>query len=75
MKKNKNDATNAERSINISIHLLPFGHRKLNYILGGEEPIVKKHPPVYTEPLTTNIENVDVLHSGERQYHVPETTA
>ena len=75
MKENKKETAKVERSIKVSIHLLPFGHVNLNYILGGEEPIVKEHPPVYTEPLTTNIENVDMLHSGEGHYHVPKTTA
>ena len=75
MKKNKMKDLKLEEPLKITIQILPFGQRRLNYILGVEKFKEKEHVPVYIEPTTTNVEIIEVRYGKTREYKVPETTA
>ena len=63
--------------VKVSLNILPFGSINLQF-LGTENPAVQieTEKPRYVEPLTTNIEKVDIpfFEEGET-YSVPKTTA
>ena len=60
-------------NIKISINILPFGHMKLLF-LSTNEKLEEKEKPVYIEPSSTNIEEVEILYEGVEEYIIPKTT-
>ena len=75
MKRNKEvDVMNPK--VKVSLKILPFG--SISYrITGLEHPIEEKESemPRYIEPLTTNIEKVDIYYEEGETYLLPKTTA
>jgi len=75
MKKN-NEFNEINSSVNVSLKILPFG--SISYeIKGSKYPMEKEEimRPRYIEPLTTNIEKVDIVYEESGTYSVPKTTA
>jgi len=75
MKRNK-EVIEMEPKIKVSLKILPFG--SIRYETAGiERPIREKEfeVPHYIEPLTTNIEKVDIQYEEGEIYSVPKTTA
>ena len=75
MKRNK-EADVMNPKIKVSLKILPFGN--ISYKIAGlEHPIEEKESemPRYIEPLTTNIEKVDIYYEESETYLLPKTTA
>lgn len=75
MKKNR-EVIQMEPKVKVSLKILPFG--SLSYeITGLEHNMEEKQSemPRYIEPLTTNIEKVDIQYEKGETYSVPKTTA
>ena len=60
-------------NVKISLNILPFGQIKLMFS-STEEQSPKKEIPVYTVPVTTNIEKVEILYGDSKEFIIPETT-
>ena len=75
MKKNK-EAIETGPKIKVSLKVLPFG-RIIYETIGLEHPTREKESemPRYVEPLTTNIEKVEIRYEEDKTYSVPKTTA
>jgi len=75
MKKNK-EVIEVKPKVKVSLKILPFG--SISYeITGLERHMEEKESemPRYIEPLTTNIEKVDIQYEEGETYSVPKTTA
>ena len=75
MLKNR-EVIQMEPKVKVSLKILPFG--SISYeITGLEHHMEEKEPeiPRYIEPLTTNIEKVDIQYEEGETYSVPKTTA
>lgn len=75
MKKNKEVAV-MNPKVKVSFKILPFG--SISYrIKSLEHPIKEKKSemPMYIEPLTTNIEKVDIYYEEGTTFLLPKTTA
>jgi hypothetical protein len=60
----------------VSLRVLPFG--SIIYITAPTVPPMKEQlpdMPRYTEPLTTNIEKIEIRYGEGETYSVPRTTA
>lgn len=60
--------------ISINFKILPFGQASIE-IKSGEQVSEEKmvHPPIYTEPKTTDTKIIEITFGGEN-YIVPKTT-
>lgn len=75
MKRNK-EVIEMEPKIKVSLKILPFGN--VSYETAGLEcPVREKESemPRYVEPLTTNIEKVEIRYEEGKTYSTPKTTA
>jgi len=75
MKRNK-EVIEMEPKVKVSLKILPFG--SISYETAGlERPIQEKESemPRYVEPLTTNIEKVEIRYEEGETYLTPKTTA
>lgn len=76
MKRNK-EGIEMEPRVKVSLKILPFG--SVGYEIPRlEHPMKEKESeeiPRYIEPLTTNIEKVDIHYEKDETYSVPKTTA
>lgn len=75
MKRNK-EVIVMEPKVKVSLKILPFG--SIRYETAGlERPIQEKESemPRYIEPLTTNIEKVEIRYEEGETYLTPKTTA
>lgn len=64
-------------AINISFHVLPFNHVRIE-IKGAEfceKEIQKPKPIIYREPLTTINEGTEIDYEEGGRFSVPKTTA
>ena len=71
-----NGVIEVKAKVKVSLKILPFG--SISYeITGLEHNMEEKEPemPRYIEPLTTNIEKVDIQYEEGETYSVPKTTA
>ncbi len=76
MKRNKKEINEMKPEVRIFLKILPFG--SISYEIPSlERPIEEKESemPRYIEPLTTNIEKVEILYEESKIYSVPKTTA
>ena len=76
MKRNK-EGIKMESKVKVSLKILPFGSAGYE-IPGLERPMKEKESeemPRYIEPLTTNIERVEIRYEEGETYLVPKTTA
>jgi hypothetical protein len=76
MKKNNREAIKVEPKVKVSLRVLPFG--SIIYITAPTVPPMKEQlpdMPRYTEPLTTNIEKIEIRYGEGETYSVPRTTA
>lgn len=73
MKRNKQE--NIKPKIKVNLNILQFGSLKYK-IVGFPQSIegVKKGELTYIEPLTTNIEKVEISYEEGGTYSVPKTT-
>ena len=64
----------SEVNVNIGFKILPFGHAQI--VIKGQEPRKKKleQPVKYIEPMTTNIQTIEIGFGGE-EYKSPKTTS
>jgi len=75
MKRNK-EVIVVKPEVKVSLIILPFG--SIIYETAGlEHPVREKESemPQYIEPLTTNIEKIDIHYEEGETYSVPKTTA
>ena len=75
MKKNR-EVIQMEPKVKVSLKILPFG--SISYEIPGLERHMEEKEsemPRYIEPLTTNIEKVDICYEEGETYSVPKTTA
>lgn len=75
MKRNREGGEMAPK-VEVSVNLFPFGSMSYE-IAGGGKIGGKKKPdiPIYTEPLTTNIDKVEIRLQEDETYSVPKITA
>jgi hypothetical protein len=76
LKKSKGEIMKQELKIKITLNVLPFG--SINYKTAGfEHPLEEKKDeiPRYIEPLSTNIERIEIRYDEGGTYSVPKTTA
>ena len=62
------------QNIKISVRILPFGEMQLKFGQSVEIKPAKEEIPMYVEPLTTNVEKVEILYEGGKEYKLSETT-
>lgn len=75
MKTNKK-VTEMKPKVKVSLKILPFGN--INYKFESLEQKMEEkesEEPKYINPLTTNIERIDILYDENENYSVPKTTA
>jgi hypothetical protein len=75
MKRNK-EVIVVNPKVKVSLKILPFG--SISYETTGLEHNMEEKEsemPRYIEPLTTNIEKVDIQYEEGETYLVPKTTA
>lgn len=75
MKKNR-EVIQMEPKVKVSVKILPFG--SISYEIPSLERSVREKEsgmPRYIDPLTTNIEKVDIQYEEGETYSVPKTTA
>lgn len=75
MKKNK-EVVEMEPKVKVSLKILPFGN--ISYeIPSVERPMKEKESevPRYVEPLTTNIEKVEIRYEEGETYSMPKTSS
>lgn len=75
MKRNK-EVIEMEPKVKVVLKILPFG--SISYETAGlKRPIPEKEAgmPRYIEPLTTNIEKVEIRYEEGETYLTPKTTA
>lgn len=75
MKRNR-EVIQMEPKVKISLKILPFG--SVSYeIIGSERSMEEKESnmPRYIEPVTTNIEKVEIRYEEGEIYSVPKTTS
>jgi hypothetical protein len=74
MKKNK-EVVEMEPKVKVSLKIVPFG--SITYQTAGLELPVREEEsdmPRFIEPLTTNIEKVEIRFEEGETYSVPKTT-
>ena len=65
-----------EPNFKMSVRILPFG--SIRYELSGAESVPRQGEvkmPSYTEPITTDIEGIEIRYGDGDNYVVPQTTA
>jgi len=72
LKKYKGDVIMVP-NIEISINILPFGKMQLIFNMSGEVS-EKEKISIYTKPRFTNIEKIEILYEGTKEYKIPKTT-
>lgn len=73
--KKDNKVIEMKPKVKVSIKILPFGSVSYEITGGGHNMEEKESEmPRYIEPLTTNVEKVDILYEGGKTYSVPKTT-
>lgn len=61
---------------NLSLQILPFGSISIKTLpLEVVEPERETEMPIYTEPLTTHFENIEITYDEVETYTIPRTTA
>jgi len=75
MRRDKQNS-DAGPKVKVSLKILPFG--SISYeITSSQSPAEEKESegPRYVQPLTTNVERVEIHYEGGETYLVPKTTA
>jgi hypothetical protein len=75
MKRNR-EVIKMKLKVKVSLKIVPFGS-VVYEIPSLERPVIEKESemPRYIEPLTTNIEKVEIRYEEGKTYSVPKTTA
>jgi hypothetical protein len=64
-----------KQTYKVSIKILPFGSVSYELQDSGEPSVEKKESkPIYTVPMTTNIDSFEIPYSNGETYIVPKTT-
>ena len=76
MRIHKGEVIDMESKVKISLKVLPFGSI-IYETTGLDQPVQEKKPGAsrYVEPLTTNIEKIEIRYVDGETYSVPKTTA